>query len=156
MSSSTSADSVAAAIQAWLEQYPDARSKASYTSPSEVLDLLEKSPETTTVLDLRNDRTPSYLQHSIHIPATGIAGYDALGSTVIDQIKKENPDLKNIVVHCNSSKKRAAKVAGWIQDYIEENDVKDYNVTILEGGIAGWVQLDEPYQKLLIKSDEKN
>ncbi|ABN67899.1 predicted protein, partial [Scheffersomyces stipitis CBS 6054] len=141
---------VAELIEKWLEEYPAEKAEASYSTPEEVLDLINKSPETTTVVDLRNDREPSVLKTSVHIPATGIAGYDDLKARVIDVVTEQKPEVKNIVIHCNSSRKRAVRVAGWIQDYINENDVKDYKVTILKGGIAGWFNLDEPYQKVLI------
>ena len=56
---------VAELIEKWLEEYPAEKAEASYSTPEEVLDLINKSPETTTVVDLRNDREPSVLKRCV-------------------------------------------------------------------------------------------
>ncbi|KAK6460990.1 hypothetical protein DFJ63DRAFT_213338 [Scheffersomyces coipomensis] len=134
----------------WLDKYPDPKATATRTAPADVLKLIKQSPQSTVILDLRNDRSPSILQESISIPATTIDGYEHIKDTVLDVIINQKPEVKDIAIHCNSSRKRAVKVAGWIQDHINENDIKDYKVTILDGGITGWVELDKPYQEVLI------
>ncbi|KAK6204755.1 uncharacterized protein RJT21DRAFT_10938 [Scheffersomyces amazonensis] len=134
----------------WLNKYPEPVSVASRTAPQDVLKLIKESPESTVILDLRNERAPSILQQSLNIPATGVDGYEHISDAVLNKITEHKPTVKHIVVHCNRSRQRASKIAGWIQDHINENNVKNYEVTILDGGITGWVDLDEPYQEVLI------
>lgn len=138
-------------VNDWLDRYPEPKSTASRLSADELLQLLKKNDSSTTILDLRNDRAPGFIKQSVHIPATSISGYSDIERVVLDKLLESNKNLKLIVVHCNSSKKRASKVAGWIQDHINEKKVSDYAVTILDKGIVGWLELDEPFSSFVEK-----
>lgn len=119
-------------------------------SAESVLKLLQEKPETISILDLRNDRDPAILQRSVGIPATTLTNKANIKHEVIDKLIQENPNLDLIVIHCNSSRKRASIVGAWIQDYLDSNPNEKYQVAILDGGIVGWLELPEPYKSFLI------
>lgn len=137
-------------VPQWLQIYEDPKSQATYTPAEEVIKFYNE-PESFIVLDLRNDREPGYLKNSKHLPATELTGYGNIKSEIIDKlITSETSKVKTIVVHCNSSKMRASKVAGWIQDYINETKA-DFSVTILQGGIVRWKELNiSPFTDVFI------
>lgn len=137
-------------VKEWLDLYPDPRSVAARLSANDTYNLLTDG-KSATILDLRNDREPGIIRNSINIPANSISGYPEVKEKVIDRMYELNPLLEYIIVHCNSSKRRATKVAGWIQDYIEENKITNLKVAILDGGITGWLELEEPYSTLVEK-----
>ncbi|KAG7195377.1 uncharacterized protein KQ657_003906 [Scheffersomyces spartinae] len=138
----------------WLKVYPEPKTTASYTEADEVLTLLKTTPETIAIIDLRNDRDPGYLKESVHIPAITLTDPKKIREEAIDLVKEAKPTAETIIVHCNSSKQRAVKVAGTIQDYLDQNNVPDLKVTVLKGGIAGWLPLDEPYKSFVIPTLE--
>lgn len=135
-------------VNAWLNAHDEPKAHATHSSPEEVLALLRDHPSTTLVLDLRNDRDNRYLSNSVHIPATSLSGYKNIKTELIEPLLAEKVALETIVVHCNSSKSRGPKVAGWIEDYIEETD-SALKVTVLDGGIDRWSELGVPYTEYL-------
>lgn len=141
-------------VKEWLQSYPNPHATASYTPAEEVLSLLESTPETIAIIDLRNDREGSYLKESVHIPATSLTDPKKIKEEAIDRVKAVKSTADTLIVHCNSSRQRAAKVAGTIQDYLDENNISDLKVTVLQGGIAGWLPLGEPYKSFVIHTTE--
>jgi arsenical-resistance protein 2 len=140
-------------ISAWLKEHDEPKAHATHSTPEEVLGLLRDHAKTTLVLDLRNDREKKFLKNSVHIPATTLTGYRNLKQEIVEPLLSENIALETIVVHCNSSKTRAPKVAGWLEDYIEEND-SGLKVTVLDGGITQWLELGDPYTKYLEEHED--
>lgn len=140
-------------ISAWLKEHDEPKAHATHSSPEEVLGLLRDHGKTTLVLDLRNDRSKTYIKNSVHIPATSLTGYKNLKQEVVNPLLSENVALETIVVHCNSSKSRASKVGGWLEDYIEEND-SGLKVTVLDGGMTEWLESGDPYTKYLEEHDD--
>lgn len=134
----------------WLEKYPDPQSEPSRTSREDVLKLLQNGNGETLILDLRNEREPGYINHSIHIPATEIGGYQEIKEKVLVPIAKQFPKTRLIVVHCNSSGRRASKVGGWLEDYSKEHNT-DVKVTILHEGIKGWLAAGAPFDSVVTK-----
>ena len=137
-------------VKDWLELYPEPQSTASRLSADEVLQLLSAG-KSSTILDLRNDRAPGFIRESVNVPATSISGYSNIKDQVIDKIYAANPNLNYIIVHCNSSKNRATKVAGWIQDYINDQNSENLKVAVLNEGITGWLERPEPYSTFVEK-----
>lgn len=137
-------------VNEWLETYPNPKATASYTPAEEVLKLLETTPESIAIVDLRNDRDGGYLKESVHIPATTLTDPKKIKEEAIDIVKAARPSADTIIIHCNSSRQRASKTAGTIQDFLDDNNVSDLKVTILQGGIAGWLPLDEPYKSFVV------
>lgn len=107
--------------------------------------------KSATILDLRNDRAPGFIRDSVNVPATSISGYSNIKGQVIDKIYAANPNINYIIVHCNSSKNRATKVAGWIQDYINDQNSENLKVAVLNEGITGWLERPEPYSAFVEK-----
>lgn len=134
----------------WLELYPEPLATASRQSAYEVLKLLSCG-KAATVLDLRNDRVPGFIRDSVNVPATSISGYSNIKDQVIDKIYGTNPGTNYIIVHCNSSKNRATKVAGWIQDYINDHKPENLEVSVLNEGITGWLEKPEPYSSFVVR-----
>lgn len=137
-------------VKEWLSLYADPKANAVRLSASDTYNLLTNG-DSATILDLRNDREPGIIRNSVNVPANSISGYKEVKKAVIDRMYQSNPHLEYIIVHCNSSKNRATKVAGWIQDYIEENKITNLKVAILDGGITGWLELEEPFSDLVEK-----
>lgn len=135
-------------VQAWIDAQPDSKAVPSRTERSVVYELLQ-SPE-NIILDIRSDRSPAYIGQSFHVPAVDVDGPGKVKEAVLDPLLAKFPDTKQIIVHCNSSRQRASKIAGWLQDYFNENP-SDLKVTILHEGIAGWLTAGEPYESLLVK-----
>lgn len=133
----------------WLEKYSGPKNEPSRTSREEVFKLLQEGDE-TLILDLRNDREPGYITHSIHIPATEICGYEEIKEKVLVPIAQQFPKTRLIVVHCNSSGRRASKVGGWLEDYSREHNTA-VKVTILHEGIKGWLAAGAPFDSLVTK-----
>lgn len=139
-------------VNEWLEKYPEPASVATRTSREEVLKLIEENPKQVAILDLRGERAPGYIRDSVHIPAPTIEGYEQLKSAVLDPIAKQRPEAKLIVVHCNSSGRRASKVGGWLDDYNKEHG--GVQATILHEGIVGWLGAGEPFESHLVRISE--
>ncbi|CUM47605.1 uncharacterized protein AC631_05176 [Debaryomyces fabryi] len=137
-------------VKDWLELYPEPLATASRLSAAEVLKLLSAG-KSATILDLRNDRTPGFIRNSVHVPATSIFGNTNIKGQVVDKMYEFNPSLNYIIVHCNSSKNRATKVAGWIQDYINDQKPENLKVAVLNEGITGWLEKPEPYASFVEK-----
>jgi arsenical-resistance protein 2 len=49
-----------------------------------------------------------------------------------------------------SSAGRGPRVAGWLQDIIDEKGDKSVKSVVLEGGIKGWVKAGEEYRALVV------
>ncbi|GMM36960.1 hypothetical protein DASC09_042850 [Saccharomycopsis crataegensis] len=137
-------------VQDWLGIHPNPTSVAARISHEQTLKLLQERPDEIAILDLRNDRSPGFLKESINIPATSLNGIDEVKKELIDPMKEFKSNLQLTIVHCNSSKNRATKVAGWIQDYINENNIIDFKVSVLDHGINGWFKLSDPVYKSYI------
>lgn len=134
-------------VPEWLKKWEIAEPKtASVRVPrEETLTALEDSPDSITVVDLRNDRERGYITKAVHIPATTIDGPEDVKAKVIDEILAVKPQTKTIVIHCNSSGKRAGYVAGWLDDYLKKNP-QDLKVEILHEGIVGWLAGGEKFE----------
>lgn len=134
-------------VPEWLKKWEFAESATvSERAPKEaVLELLEKDPNSITVVDLRNDRERGYITKAVHIPATTIQGPEDIKSKVVDPILKEKPDTKVIAIHCNSSGRRASFVGGWLDDYVKKNP-SGLKVEILHEGIVGWLAGGPEYE----------
>lgn len=137
-------------VKDWLELYSEPLATASRQSADEVLKLFSAG-KAATILDLRNDRAPGFIRDSVNVPATSISGYSNIKDQVIDKIYGTNPGTNYIIVHCNSSKNRATKVAGWIQDYINDQKPENLEVSVLNEGITGWLEKPEPYSSFVIR-----
>lgn len=127
-------------VPEWLKKWEGSKSETvSVRTPrEEIFAHLQTSPEDITVVDLRNDREKGYITKAVHIPATTIDGPTDVKAKVIDAVLAAKPETKLIAIHCNSSAKRAGYVAGWLDDYLKENEL-DLKVEILHEGIAGWL-----------------
>lgn len=127
-------------VPEWLKKWEVAEPETvSVRVPKEdVLKHLETSPDSYTVVDLRNDRERGYITKALHIPATVVDGPEDIRVKVIDKILAEKPNTKTIAIHCNSSGKRASYVAGWLDDYLKKNP-QDLKVEIVHEGIVGWL-----------------
>jgi len=134
-------------VPEWLKKWEIAEPEtvSVRTPKEEVLSALENSPDTITVVDLRNDRERGYITKAVHIPATTIHGPEEIKSKVIDPILEVKPETKTIAIHCNSSGKRASYVAGWLDDYLKKNP-SDLKVEILHEGIVGWLAGGEKFE----------
>lgn len=137
-------------VELWLEKYPEANTVSSRTSREEIFKQLGESND-ALILDIRGDRAPGYIRKSIHIPATDVDGYEDVKTSVLDPLFAAYPQTKLIVVHCNSSGRRASKIAGWLDDYLKENG-GDFKVTILHEGIKGWLAAGAPYDSMVVAS----
>lgn len=135
-------------IEDWLNTYPDPVSVSSRTSREDAIQLLQNSDE-AVILDIRGDRSPAYISRSVHVPATDVDGYEQVKPKILDVVFASYPKTKLIIVHCNSSAKRASKIGGWLDDYLKENG-GDFKVTILDEGIKGWLAAGAPYDSLLV------
>lgn len=126
-------------VPEWLAKYEDQQlATVALRLPKEdVLKLLETSPETVTVVDIRNDREKGFITKAVHIPAPTVEGPAEIGAKFIEPILEKAPDTKLIVVHCNSSARRASYIGGWADDYLKGKDV---DVAILDEGIVGWLK----------------
>lgn len=126
-------------VPEWLNKWENAQSQteAARVPKEEILTALEETPDSITVVDLRNDRERGYITKAVHIPATSINGPDDVKEKVIDKILAVKPETKTIAIHCNSSRQRAGYVGGWLDDYLKKNH-QNLNVEILNEGIVGW------------------
>lgn len=127
-------------VPEWLEKWKFAQAeKEPPRAPKEqVLEQLETSPDSLTVVDLRNDRERGYITKAIHIPATTIDGPADVKAKIVDPVLEQKPETKTIAIHCNSSAQRASYVAGWVDEYFNKNH-SDLKVEILHEGIVGWL-----------------
>lgn len=127
-------------VPEWLKKWETAESTTiSERVPKEkVFESLQTSPDSITVVDLRNEQERGYITKAVHIPATDINGPDDIKAKVLDPILRGKPQTKQITIHCNSSAKRASYVAGWLDDYLKEHP-QGVKVDILHEGIVGWL-----------------
>lgn len=133
-------------VPEWIAKWESQESKsvAPRLSKEEVLLILQKSPDSVTVVDLRNDRDNGFITQAAHIPATEIDGPSDIGPKLVDPIVAAKPSTELIVIHCNSSARRASYVAGWATDYTSKTSGPA--VRILDQGIVGWLQGGTEFQ----------
>lgn len=82
-----------------------------------------------------------------------LLGFSSIKNQVIDKIYEGNPstNYNYIIVHCDSSKNRATKVAGWIQDYVNDQKPENLKVSVLNEGITCWIEKPDPYSSFVVR-----
>ncbi|KAM9919572.1 hypothetical protein OXX59_007845 [Metschnikowia pulcherrima] len=132
-------------VPEWLEKWQDEQSS---TEPprlpkEELLSKLKTTPKSVTVVDIRNEQEKGYITSAMHIPATIINGPNDIQEKFIRPILEQNPKTEEIVIHCNSSAKRASYIGGWAKDHIDQYGPSNVSVEILHEGIVGWLAGDD-------------
>lgn len=105
------------------------------------------------IVDLRkNDFIGGSIKGALNIPAQSI---HPTISTLYDLAKSSGKP--NLYIHCVSSRDRAVRVSGWLQDLVEQNNNNNNNQVkpqIIKGGIKEWVNGGKEYIDLMDNYDE--
>lgn len=118
----------------WLASTPEASvepAEDDYLDPVAVANLIETSPESIAIIDLRkNDFIGGKIKGALNIPAQSI--YHSI-SDLYELFEKAGK--KQIIVHCVSSRQRATRTWGWFTDYENtKNESDKLKISILKGG----------------------
>ncbi|GEQ69239.1 hypothetical protein JCM33374_g2910 [Metschnikowia sp. JCM 33374] len=138
-------------VPEWIEKWEP---KQSAVEPpripkEELLETLKTAPKSVTVVDLRNELERAYITKAVHIPATKIHGPEDVQEKLVAPVLEKYPETEKIIIHCNSSAKRASFVGGWAKEKIDAdaaNGAPKVDVEILHEGIVGWLSGDESFK----------
>jgi len=87
----------------------------------------------------RNDWEGGTIKTSLNLPAQSF--YQSR-KTLLDLCDRSS--IKNVIFYCGSSSGRGPRCANWMQDYIDDvakfGHRSSLKVSILKGGIKGWVK----------------
>ncbi|KAK9349902.1 hypothetical protein V1523DRAFT_442939 [Lipomyces doorenjongii] len=134
----------------WHAAYPEARTVAASISRLELLKWFRegKIPGRDFVLvDLRRTDHevcdfPAFLEGNLYptIPAL----YSLVTAAKVS----------DVVWYCGSSRGRGTRAAGWLADYIVEQNNSTLKSLVLQGGIKGWAAAGEEYTQLMDEYEE--
>ncbi|KAF8246208.1 hypothetical protein K440DRAFT_651180 [Wilcoxina mikolae CBS 423.85] len=134
--------------QPWHAAFPKPMSPPAFISREDTLTLFStKTPGKDFILvDVRRtDFEGGTIKHSINLPAHSLyptreAVYDLIHAAGVEMV----------ISYCGSSAGRGPRVAGWLQDIIDEKGDKNVKSVALEGGIKGWVKAGDEYRALVV------
>lgn len=130
-------------VPEWLVEYEADVEDVPITriTKEELLVQLKTSPNEVALVDLRNEiKDKGAIRKALHIPATIIHGPNDVQESLLTQVRKQRPDARRIVLFCNRSGRRPSYVGGWVKKHLEKEKSNEWDVVILDEGIAGWVR----------------
>ncbi|KAL1582117.1 hypothetical protein WHR41_09152 [Cladosporium halotolerans] len=136
----------------WYAAYPEANSRPTPISCSEVLDLLKKANDGTrlVLVDLRRtDYEGGTINGSINLPAQSL--YPTIPSlySILHAA-----GVRDVVWYCGSSRGRGNRAAAWFADYLKSKSDQRMQSLVLEGGIKKWVGEKGEYLHYMQDYDE--
>lgn len=128
-------------IVEWLNTTPVPKStptESDYVDSSEVASLIKSSSDDIVIIDLRkNDYVGGKIKGALNIPYTSIT--NSIGD-LYRLLSKAG--IKQIIIHCVSSRDRATRTWGWFNDYQNKNaeGANKIKITILKGGFKAFAE----------------
>ncbi|KAK9491042.1 Rhodanese-like domain-containing protein [Lipomyces doorenjongii] len=148
------ANKVRSQIEApWHAAYPEARTTAASITRLELLKWFRagKVPGRDFVLvDLRRtDHEGGTIRGSLNLPAQSLYPTIPALYSLVTAAK-----VSDVVWYCGSSRGRGTRAAGWLADYIVEQNNSTLKSLVLQGGIKGWAAAGEEYTQLMDEYEE--
>lgn len=135
-------------IQAWLDKYPAPKHQADYVEKKVVLDAMTAKTGDYIIIDLRRDDFKGgRICGALNLPAQSFYGSV---TQIYDLAAKSGK--KHIFVHCMSSRDRAIRTCGWLED--EKARVNgSVKPLIIQGGFLAWIAGGKEYTDLVDEYD---
>ncbi|KAI5812980.1 Rhodanese-like domain-containing protein [Pyronema omphalodes] len=132
----------------WHAAFPKPQAQAEFISREETLALFSsaKPGKDFILVDVRRtDFEGGTIKHSVNFPAHS---FYHIREAVYDLVKAAG--VKTVISYCGSSNGRGPRVAGWLQDVINEKGDNSIKSVAMTGGIKGWAKAGEEYTSQMI------
>ncbi|KAI5785143.1 Rhodanese-like domain-containing protein [Pyronema domesticum] len=132
----------------WHAAFPKPKAQAEFISREDTLALFSsaKPGKDFILVDVRRtDFEGGTIKNSVNFPAHS---FYHIREAVYDLVKAAG--VKTVISYCGSSNGRGPRVAGWLQDTINEKGDDSIKSVAMTGGIKGWAKAGEEYTSQMV------